>query len=184
MIKRMPVILLLTTMMLATSASAAVLVDCYEGSGGGDNITRGFYVTDFPGSSVEEVNLFYTSTQAGERTIRLTMRAGTYDGPVIGTAEVVLDLPASTATEAAFMYAGTDIEPGSTVTFIQELVDGEQELYYSVSPTDNDCPVFQTSGTTPPLDTPRRDGIRVRIVGPEAIANVPVSWSVLKRSYH
>lgn len=65
-----------------SDADAATLVDCRFNGGNGDNLSRAFYVTDYRGVTVDRVTLGHrASAVAGDRTIVLTMRLNTYNGP-------------------------------------------------------------------------------------------------------
>ena len=73
------------------AGQAAFTVDCTFGTGG-DLITRGFFVSNYQGSTIERVALAHSASVAGERTISLTMRLNTFDGTFLGVATVTRDL--------------------------------------------------------------------------------------------
>jgi len=168
----------------ATSASAVTLIDCWDGSHGGDVYDRGFYIPDYPGSTLDQVDLRMNAEIADTYTIRLTARADTYDGALIGMDEVTIPLPvfAEDPVEVNFTFGAAIVTQGSVVTFAIEVVD-DFVVYYHIVPSNPTCPVIQTHGTTPPLDEVRRNGLRIRVHGNEATANTPTTWSALKGSY-
>jgi len=150
-------------------APPAALIAC-AGDAGGDLISRGFYVPGYPGTSLNQATLHFSAGIAGTYTFSLTARSGTYDGPMLGTATASVTLTANDQANVAttFVYEAVAVEPGSTVTFAIAQVAGPTggAAFYSVADLgDPTCPVIQTDGTTPPLDTFRRQGVRVTIEG-------------------
>ncbi|HEV8439309.1 MAG TPA: hypothetical protein VGT40_14550 [Methylomirabilota bacterium] len=152
------------------SAHAATLVSC--GPAGykvGDRIDRGFYIPSYPGSSLQSVALRIAGGSSGPGTLTLTARAGTYDGPLIGSSTVNVTGPISAASPITFTFADNPaVFPGSTVTFaITATGITSPFLDYSVfdDGADPSCPVIETDGTTPPLDTDRRRGVEIIVTG-------------------
>jgi hypothetical protein len=139
---------------------------------GGDRIDRGFYLPSYPGRLLSRVRLWLTTDTAGTYTVSLTARAGTYGGPVIGTASATVFLPAGPGLPIPvnFDFAPSPVAPGTTVTFAMTQVSPPGlDLFYHVgscnfSPTCiTPSPFKETEGTTPPLDTPRRNGVSALI---------------------
>lgn len=153
------------------ATSDETLVSCpFNSMGGDDALSRGFYVQSYPGTNLGEVQLTYWTTVAGSYTISLTARDGTYDGAIIGTTQVVtVDLPATTYITKTFDFGGASVISGNTVTFSQAKISGPGSVYYNTGPCgfDLDCTtcsgVYQTSGTSPPLDFIRRRSVAVTI---------------------
>lgn len=179
-----PAVALAAGLVLALFAPAAggQVLSCPLG-GGGDQVTRGFYVTNYVGSTLGTVHLtYYTNGTAGAYTISLTARSTTYAGALIGTKQVIISPSDSSGTEAVFDFGGTPVVPGSTVTFAQSVVDAPAGgvLFYDTGTCGlgapcGTCPnVFETEDTTPPLSTLRRDSIGLTIGGSAApAATVP-----------
>jgi hypothetical protein len=152
----------------ATSQADTTVVSCPTG-GGGDQITRGFYVSDYPGSNLGKVTLNYFPLASPPIPITLTARLGSYDGPIIGSATMSVSPPAT----VNFDFAGAPVAPGSTITFAHSVNGGDPDGFAYVdygaasigNPSDpNACPgVTETNGTTPPLDTFRRASMGVTI---------------------
>jgi len=144
------------------------LVDC-PGTPGGDQLDRGFYVPQFPGTRMDNVTLHFSANTAGTYTFSLTARTGTYDGAVLGTATATATLTADILANVAttFRFSPTAVTEGSTVTFAIGELSGPAGgvVFYSVPVNDPACPVVQTNGTTPPLDSNRRQGVHVKIEG-------------------
>jgi hypothetical protein len=155
---------------LATGATATALIDCQTtGATGGDQLSRGFYIPTYPGTTLGRVEMFFSADAAGDFTISLTARANTYDGPVIGTATAAVTLSAdrNTFVQGTFDFSSAAFAPGSAVTFALEQVSGPSTVvFYEVPSLGNEaCPIVQTNGTEAPLSTFRRNGVEVRVFG-------------------
>jgi len=154
----------------AHTASFQTVVSCPVVGTTCDKLKRGFYILSYPGTNLGTVQVTYWTHVAGSYTISMTARSGTYDGPIIGTTQVItVSLPASTNVTATFDFGGAPVISGTTVTFSQAKVSGPDWVYYNTGPCGFDlncttCPgVYQTDGTTPPLDTIRRRSVAVTI---------------------
>jgi len=166
----------------ATATPAFVaLVTCPVGSGG-DQVFRGFYLPTYPGTTLDQVDLWFAvsgvgSSPVGTYTMALTARAGGFGGTVIGTNQLVLNLStfASPSTLASFLFPSPAVSPSSTVAFEISIVSGPGSIvFYDVPPTgDPGCPILQTNGTASPLDTFRRQGVRATIFGAPAAPPIP-----------
>jgi len=152
----------------ATSQADTTVVSCPTG-GGGDQITRGFYVSDYPGSNLGTVTLTYFPLASPPVPITLTARLGSYDGPILGSSTMTVSPPAT----ASFDFGGVAVAPGSTITFAHTVGGGDPDGYaffdygeaaIGNAGDPNACPgVIETDGTTPPLDTFRRASMGVTI---------------------
>ena len=177
---------LLTIILLAFSlaqsvAAATVIVSCPFSSSAGDDLTRGFYVTSYPGSNLATVHLEYSSSTPGTYTISLTPRLGAFNGPVIGgTQTVTVSLPSSSSEkDVLFHFGGAAVTPGSTITFTQVQIAGPVggTAYFNVGTGScSGAAVTETDGTTtPPLDTTRRAGIGIEI---SELTGASTDWAV------
>ena len=171
----------LTVLLASAALSAQAIVSCPLG-GVGDQITRGFYIVNYPGSSLGTVQLtYYTDGTAGTYTISLTAHASTYDGAVLGTRSFTADLPAGPTTHT-FDFGGIAVTPGGTVAFSQVAVTAPGIVFYDTGPCGlgakcASCPgVIETEDTTPPLSTVRRASIGLTITegAPAPAAAVPM----------
>jgi hypothetical protein len=146
------------------TAAADTVVSCpFDPSGTGDRLDRGFYVTGYPGTNLDQVTLEYDADTAGAYTFTLTARSGSYAGPVIGASTVSASIPATSAatTPVTFSFAAAPVASGSTITFAQTYTGPDTAHYNTGVPP---CPgVIETESTTPPLDTFRDDGVGVTI---------------------
>lgn len=168
-----------------SSVAATVLIDCLDGISGVDAFERGFYVPAFPGTALEGVDLLFSAFTGGVYTITLTARADTYDGPLIGTSQTTVTLTSdiNAFVEGNFAFPSSFVTEGSTVTFALSLVSGPEEPLYAVTTNVDPCVIIQTQGTTPPLDTWRRYGIRARIHGQESTPIQGATWGRVKTDY-
>lgn len=151
-------------------ARAATLIDCPGNGGLGDRNSRGFYVPDFRGETLDTVTLHIAGSLPGViTTLDLTARESTYDGALVGTATRLAILPTSSNAAITFTFGSPDIVPGTRVCFIltaSTSTDPDATVYYEVPDFSGGCPeVIQTTGTNPPLSSHRRDGVRVTITG-------------------
>ncbi len=140
---------------------------------GGDGITRGFYIPIYPGTSLETVTLWVSAGTAGAHSFRLIARSGAYDGAVIDSAKTTVTLPGNVAdsTRVTFTFGNRSTIAGTAVTFALTYLSGPSAgAFYGVAGnygilTGSAINVIQTNGTTPPLDTHRRDGIPIILTG-------------------
>lgn len=165
----------LTLLLLVATGRADTLLVCTNNSSTGDLISRGFYVPSYPGNSLSSARLVFSSSTAGSHTIRLTVLSNSYDGIVLGRDEVTVNMGASTDHPATFSYPSVRIREGSRVCFILTKVSGPGTLYYSVhNAWTGGCPtVVETEGTTPPIDSHRRDGVNLILTGEDTLIVAP-----------
>jgi hypothetical protein len=145
-------------------------------------LEHGFYVTAYPGTNLSLVTLGYSTNTPGVFSISLTPRRNAFDGPMIGvTQTATVHVPAPPAeTFVTFDFGGAPVTPGDTVAFIQtgsELSsdnDSFGNLFYDAGRGSCNTSIFETEGTSPPLDTVAGAGVGVAIyqrsspVGPTA----------------
>ena len=145
------------------------LVSCPPSTTGGDNLTRAFYIDSFPGSSLKSVTSYFSAVGTGDRTVALTARDGAFDGVVIGSDTVIISaVDGDTNIAATFDLGGNAVTLGSTVTFAYDAIaDTSGVLFMETTTTNASCPVVQTEGAAPPLDTVRRLGLPILIRGKE-----------------
>jgi len=151
--------------LLATApARASTVVSCAFSGTGGDQLFRGIVVPSYPGNNVRLVQLGYGGSTPGIYRITLQIRRGRFDGPLVGAAATAyLDLPSTSAAVAVYFdFGGAPVTAGDTLTFTQTY-SGPGTLFYDVGNTSCAGAVYQTEGTTPPLDTLRRDSVGIAI---------------------
>ncbi len=146
-----------------------VVISCPPKGSGGDGLSRGFYVEDYPATDLGRVEMVYWAPVEGTYSISMTVRRDTYDGPIVGTQVITLEMPTRTNVTCTFDFGGVPVPRGSTLTFIQTKVVGPGSVFYNTGPCGDDpncnaCPgIYQTEGTRPPLDTFRRRSVALRI---------------------
>jgi hypothetical protein len=134
------------------------LISCVPNTGG-DFLTRGMYIDSFPGVTLNTVRLYFSATAAENYTISLTARNATYDGTIIASDTIVVALSATTSdtTPGTFDLGAAAVSKGSTVTFLLSQISGSGSTFFHAT-SDATCPITETTGTTPPLDTFRNIG--------------------------
>jgi hypothetical protein len=153
-----------------STGHAATLYTCPNG-GGGDQLTRGFYVSNYPAATLDSVTLQYIGGPVGTYNITVTARLNAYDGPVVGTATQDVVIPGGGTAPATFNLGGTAIPAGSIVTFSQTVNSGPGTLFYDTG--SGTCSnITETNGTTPPLDSFRRSTIGLTIAGTQGAPTV------------
>ena len=171
-------VLVISLFFLTQSVTAAtVVVSCPFGSPGGDDLSRGFYVTSYPGTNLYSVHVQYNANPSGTYTVSMTANLGAYNGPIIGTTQTLtVNLPStSSEQDVVFNFGGASVPSGSTIAFTQAQVSGPGTAYYNTG--SGTCSgVFQTNGTTPPLDTVRRNSVGVEIS--ESSGGVSTDWAI------
>jgi hypothetical protein len=147
-------------------ANAATLADC-PFLGSGDPVTHGFYVLNFQGATLGAVTLGHAAAVAGERTITLTARQGSYSGPIVGTATVTRDIDAEMRA-SVFEFGSVPAPTAWLIAFTQTVVAGDPDVTFDagVGPCSG---ISETEGTTPPLDAFRRASVGLSIAGSPAV---------------
>jgi parallel beta-helix repeat protein len=152
---------------VSASQAEVLLTDTGES---GDFYNRGFYIPRYPGTNLQSVTLEFSTPVAGAYKIGLQVRAGSYNSRTIlgDTSEQVTFLPPGGIDKlVTFEFPLPRITKGSTVCFIVSLISGPSEtLYYSVPGfTGGNTNIIETDGTDGPLDTFRRFGVKIVVIG-------------------
>ena len=157
--------------------AAAQTISCPENGSGGDQVTRGFYVQSFPGTTLGTVRLRYYGGGDGTYTVALTARTSTYDGAVVGTVQQTFAISGN-SPQVTFDFGNAPATQGAALTFSQSLVASPGGVAFYDTGT-GPCPgIVQTNGTTPPLDTVRRDSVGVLITYGTAVPTMN-EWVML-----
>ena len=144
----------------------------------GDNFTRGFYLSSYPGTNLGRVTLGYTASVAGGYISSLTARLGAYNGPLIGTQTItssVVTKPSETLV--TYNFGGVPVPTGSIVTFTQQMVSGPGDLFFDTGVA-GPAGITETEGTTPPLDTFRRSSVGI-IITQQDVPTTPLPPSLV-----
>ena len=165
-----------TTTITINEAGPVLLIDypIDPSDTGGDLLSRGFYIEEFPGTSLTQVDLWIGSSTAGNYVFELTVREDTYDGSLIDERQAVISLNDDLSDKqlVTFNFSSTSIEENSTVTFELSMLSGPGLCYYATHGlyrgiSEEDILVTQTTGTSPPLSTFKRNVIAIRVYGQE-----------------
>ncbi|MEO8487207.1 MAG: hypothetical protein ABI585_12815 [Betaproteobacteria bacterium] len=155
--------LVATCLLGASRADAAFIVDCTFGAGGGDILDRGFYVSNYPGTSIDKVAIAHHSSVSGERTISLTLRLDSYNGTFLSVASVTRTI-GTIASLSVFDFGHIPVASGSRITFSQAVIAGNSSVTYNVGVAP--CTgITQTEDTAPPLSSVRRTTVGLLIEG-------------------
>ena len=152
------------------------IVSCGVDIIGGDLISRGFYHPSYPGSTLDTVELFISSRAAGSYQIRLDARQNAYGGALIASATQTQTLSGNDEDPESYVFDFGDIAvtPGSQIVFELTQQSGpSDEVFFSTDSAQHplggggagNCDMIQTTGTSPPLDNLRRNGLWIRISG-------------------
>jgi hypothetical protein len=138
---------------------------------GGDLTSRGFYVKNFPGTHLTRVRLYLMTRTPGSYTLSLTAHSAAFNGAVIGTATATAALTTSDQP-VDFVFTSPPVAMGSTVAFKIGVTGPSSTVFYSVGPCLSDwkctypgVQVVETEGTSPPLDTDRRNSVALQLNG-------------------
>lgn len=175
---------LVTLVVVSSPPPTAPVVFCPFNSGGtGDNLSRGFYVSNFSAPRLDKVRLKYYPNTSGVYTIELTARENSYDGRLIGSPRrVSFQATGGTPVTPTFDFGGASVTEGATVTFSQTVISqpsGSSIFYDTASDSGGCADVTQTSGTTPPLSTFRRNSAGVQIDVATRLRGLGGNWAVV-----
>ena len=150
----------------AATSNAATLVSCGpEGYSVGDLISRGFFIPEYPGSSLQSVALRFAGGTKGSGTITVTANAGAYNGPQIGSSTVNVSGPVSSATPITFTLRAKGVSRAVAFIITASGAVSASSIFYSVFGGFSGDPSFARSSrprTSPRLDTIRRRGVESR----------------------
>lgn len=157
----------------ASGSPADLVAGCSFGDTAGDNLDRGYYVPSYPGLTLDQVTMYFTGSPAGTYTIELTARTGAFDGALVGTAQVTVDLTSAMAP-VTFLFGGVPTSPFVPLTFSMSLVGGPGVVFFDTGPCGSggctSCHnIIETNSTTPPLSSVRRRSVAVSIFGRGAV---------------
>jgi hypothetical protein len=100
----------------------------FSASGGGDNLSRGFYVSNYAANNIHTVTLGYEGS--GRFTITLAAHKRRYDGAVLGRVRATVRVSTDT-TKVAFDFGNVAVRRGTTIAFKQRAA-GNGDIFYNV----------------------------------------------------
>jgi hypothetical protein len=163
------------------TSSTATLLACPASNGAGDDLSRAFYLANYAGRSLKQVDLYLSSNASANTptpyTIQLIAKAGGFNGAVIGTSTVTVYLRGSTSQNLLthFVFPGAPaVQRNGTVTFQFNVLsnpDGST-LRFNVGSCGlgdakcrTGCGIVETNDATGTLSTFRRKGCGINIIG-------------------
>lgn len=177
---------LVTLMTISSPPPLPPLYSCPFDGDGGDNLSRGFYVENFPEPRLDQVTLQYYPAASGQYTLELTAREGGYDGRLIGRRTVTFNSSGgSDVLRETYDFGGATVTEGATVAFSQEVLEspGGAGITYDVANDSGGCTdITQTHGTSAPLDSSRRDSVGLQIEFVSRLRGLGGNWSVFGHS--
>jgi len=113
--------------------------------------------------TIDKVRVRHSTFDTGSKTVQLVARLGRYDGPILGVASVTRVIDA-VDSESVYDFNDAPVPAGSTIAFVETQVSGTGDVYRNLAygTCDN---VVETTGTSPPLSTFRKQGVGVKISG-------------------
>lgn len=164
---------------LVLAANTTIFSDPFQGSSG-DQVTRGFYLSSYPGTNLGTVTLAYSVNVPGVYTTSLTANLGAFNGTIIGSTQTITTTLSGSETQVTYNFGGVPVPAGSVVTFTQVVVSGPDTVVFFDTGTAGPSGITETNGTTPPLDTFRRSSTGVIITqAPVALTPAPSSLILL-----
>ncbi len=172
---------LLVAISASANAEIVTLIDFPGPASSGDNMTRGFYTTRYPGTSINGVTV-YLNIPSGSfpYQIGVNVHQGAFNGPLVasGFSSVTLNTTEKAVAIQMASGGGTNppVPPGSTLcfSFFVNKQPAAPDPFFSVVgdlgvdlPDATDpCPdLVETSDTSPPLSSFRREGVKLQITG-------------------
>jgi hypothetical protein len=163
------------------TSSTATLLACPASNGAGDDLSRAFYLANYPGRSLKQVDLYLSSNASANTptpyTIQLIAKSGGFNGSVIGTSTVTVYLRGNTSQNLLthFVFAGSPaVSRNSTVTFQFNVLSNPDgaTLRFNVGSCGlgdtkcrSGCGIMETNDATGSLSTFRRKGCGINIIG-------------------
>jgi hypothetical protein len=177
---------LVTLVTITSPPPLPPLYSCPFDGNGGDFLSRGFYVENFPEPRLDTVTLQYYPAASGQYTLELTAREDRYDGRLIGRRTVTFNSAGpGDVVRQTYDFGGATVTEGATVAFSQAVVEspGGAGISYDVANDSGGCAdITETAGTSAPLDTPRRDSVGLQIEFLPRLRGLGGNWSVFGNS--
>jgi hypothetical protein len=152
-------------LMLAAASRASTVVDCPFNGSGGDYPDRAFYVSPYPATSLGTVTLHFYG--AGSTSATLEARLGAFNGTAVAPPSTrSFDLVPG-GVDVTFDFGDAPVPASSTVAFFvtnfgsaNGVDTGPCGGLQCATPC---AGVIETDDHSPPLSTPRRVSMGVRI---------------------
>ena len=164
---------LTTIVFVASPGLASTVVSCAFSGTPDDRADSGIVVTNYPGNNVRRLHVGYGTDTTGQYLITAQIRRGAFDGPIVGSSSIYLQLDATSSTDVDgfFHFGGANdgapVTPGDTLT-ITHTWSGPGILFFDAGTgafgSGGSCGgAYETIGTSPPLDVPVRGTMGIQI---------------------
>lgn len=177
---------LVTQVTITSPPPLPPLYACPFRGSGGDALARGFYVENFPGERLDRVTLQYFPSAPGQYTLALTARESSFDGRLIGRRTVSFSSTGGgSPVRQTYDFGGATVSEGATVAFSHQIIGqpAGSSIHYDTASDSGGCPdIVQTHGTTPPLDSVRRDSVGLQVTSMPRLRGLGGNWAVFGHS--
>jgi hypothetical protein len=168
--------LALVTLALLFAAGPSLgssVVSCSFSGTPQDHADSGIVVANYPGTNIRRVWIGYGADTTGQYLIKMVIRRGAFDGPIVGSSSIYLNLTGGSSTNVdGFFHFGGDydgapVTPGDTLT-ITHTWSGPGVLFFDAGTGDfgssgNCGGAYETIGTSSPLDVQVRGTFGIEI---------------------
>ncbi|MGE5412957.1 MAG: hypothetical protein ACM3NW_02190 [Syntrophomonadaceae bacterium] len=159
--------------LVASPGLASTVVSCAFSGAPEDHADSGIIVTNYPGNNVRRLHIGYGTDTTGQYLITATIRRGAFDGPIVGSSSIYLNLDATSSTDVdGFLhfggaFDGAPVTPGDTLT-ITHTWSGPGVLFFDAGTgafgSSGNCGgAYETIGTSPPIDVQVRGTMGIEI---------------------
>jgi hypothetical protein len=160
-------------LLVDSPSPGSTVVSCPFSGTPGDRADSGIVVMSYPGNNVRSLHIGYGADTTGQYLITAQIRRGAFDGPIVGSQSVYLNLDASATTDVdgffhfGGQFDGAPVTPGDTLT-ITHTWSGPGILFFDAGnggflSTGNCGGAYETIGTSPPLDVQVRGTMGIEI---------------------
>jgi hypothetical protein len=158
---------------VAMPGLASTVVSCPFAGSPKDHADSGIVLLNYPGNNVRRLHIGYGTNTTGQYLITAQLRRGGFDGPIVGSSSIYLNLDenASTDVDGFFHYGGSNdgapVTPGDTLT-ITHTWSGPGVLYFDAGTGDfessgNCGGAYETIGTSVGLDVQVRGTMGIEV---------------------
>jgi hypothetical protein len=173
-IRRPSLFAVLALLFAAAPSLASNAVSCAFSGVANDHADSGIVVLNYPGTNVRRLHIGYGANASGQYLITATIHRGAFDGPIVGASSIYLTLDANaTADVDGFLHFGgvndgAAVTPGDTLAIVHTW-SGPGTLFFDAgtgpfdSSSGNCGGIYETIGTSPPLDSQVRRTFGIQI---------------------
>ncbi len=167
-----PALFALALLCAAAPTPGSTVVTCPFSGSPNDRADSGIVLENYPGNNVRRVWIGYGADTTGQYLVTMVIRRGAFDGPIVGSSSIYLDLTADSSNVDGFFNFGGDFDgapvtPGDTLT-ITHTWSGPGLLFFDAGTGDfgsagNCGGAYETIGTSSPLDVQVRGTFGIEV---------------------